>query len=356
MYEDMTFERIMKRMLDRVPDTLDKRESGILYTAIAPAAAELQNAYIEMDWILKQAFADTQDRWALIKRCAERGIYPDEATYAILKGEFNMDIPVGSRFSLGLLNYTAIEKLDVGIYKMQCETSGEEGNRYFGSLVPIDYIQGLTSAKLTELLIPGENEEETEHLRKKYFDSLDAKAFGGNVQDYKEKTNSLDGVGGVKVYRAWNGGGTVKLVIIDSTYSKPSDILVTAVQTAIDPTQNQGEGMGLAPIDHVVTVEAVQERAVDIKASITFESGWTWDDVKPYAETALDEYLKEQRAAWADSDNLIVRISQIESRLLDLSGVLDVSGVAINDSAVNFVLGQDEIPVRGVMSNGQTAA
>lgn len=352
MYENMTFERIMKRMLDRVPDSLDKRESSIIYTALAPAATELQNAYIEMDWILNQSFADTQDRWALIKRCAERGIYPDEATYAILKGEFNMDIPVDSRFSLGLLNYTAIEKMDTGIYKMQCETSGEEGNRYFGSLIPIDYIQGLTSAKLTELLIPGEDEEETEHLRKKYYDSLDAKAFGGNIQDYKEKTNSLDGVGGVKVYRAWNGGGTVKLVIIDSTYSKPSDTLVTAVQTAIDPTQNQGEGMGLAPIGHVVTVEAVQEKEVNITAAITYETGWTWEDVKPYAETAMDEYLEELRAIWADSDSLIVRVSQIESRLLDLTGVLDISSVTINNAAINLVLGANDIPIRGVINNG----
>lgn len=352
MYENMTYERIMKRMLDRIPDTLDKRESGIIYTALAPAAVELQNAYIEMDWILNQSFADTQDREALIKRCAERGIYPDAENYAILKGEFNMDIPVGARFSLDLLNYVAIEKIDTGIYKMQCETPGEEGNRYFGNLVPIDYIQGLTNAKLTELLIPGEDEEETEHLRKRYFDSLDAKAFGGNVQDYKEKTNALNGVGGVKVYRIWNGGGTVKLVIIDSINSKPSDTLIEAVQTAIDPMQNQGEGLGLAPIGHVVTVAPVQEKVVNITATITYGAGWTWEDVKPYAETALDEYLEELRAMWADSDNLIVRISQIESRLLDLTGVLDVAGVTINGAAVNLVLSADEIPIRGVMNNG----
>jgi len=31
-------------------------------------------------------------------------------------------------------------------------------------------------------------------------------------------------VGDVKVYPVWNGGGTVKLVIIDSEYNVPSEV------------------------------------------------------------------------------------------------------------------------------------
>lgn len=48
----MTFEKLLKDMLDRVPSTLDKREGSVLYNALAPSAIELQNAYIEMDNIL----------------------------------------------------------------------------------------------------------------------------------------------------------------------------------------------------------------------------------------------------------------------------------------------------------------
>ena len=40
------------------------------------------------------------------------------------------------------------------------------------------------------------------------FDSMDAQSFGGNVADYKERVNAMNGVGGVKVYPVWNGGGT----------------------------------------------------------------------------------------------------------------------------------------------------
>ena len=347
MYENITYEVILQRMLDRVPNNIDKREGSIIYNALAPAAVELQNMYIELDTILNESFADTQSRDYLIKRCAERGIYPEPATKAILKGEFNIDVPIGSRFSLDMLNYIVIEKISDGIFKLECETPGSEGNQQFGTLIPIDYIEGLTSAELTELLIPGEDEEDTESLRERYFNSLESQSFGGNIADYKEKTKQLPGVGGVKVYPVWNGGGTVKLVIIDSTYNVPSSTLIDAVQTAVDPIQNQGKGVGFAPIGHVVTVEGVSATTININTNITYQEGWTWADIEPYVHKAIDDYFFELASSWENENNLIVRISQIETRILNIAGVVDIENTTINGQAQNFVLGADNIPVRG---------
>ena len=350
MYEDITYELILQRMIDRVlaqNPNIDTREGSIIYNALAPAAVELQNMYIQLDTILNESFADTQTRDYLIKRCAERGIYPEPATKAILKGEFNIDVPIGSRFSLDMLNYIVIEKISDGIFKLECETPGSEGNQQFGTLIPIDYIEGLTSAELTELLIPSEDEEDTESLRERYFNSLESQSFGGNIADYKEKTKQLPGVGGVKVYPVWNGGGTVKLVIIDSTYNVPSSTLIDAVQTAVDPIQNQGKGVGFAPIGHVVTVEGVSATTININTNITYQEGWTWADIEPYVHKAIDDYFFELASSWENENNLIVRISQIETRILNIAGVVDIENTTINGQAQNFVLGADNIPVRG---------
>ncbi len=100
MYEYMTFEVILQRMLDKVPNTVDKREGSVIYDALAPAALELALAYIEADVILNETFADTASRQYLTKRAAERGIIPEAAIKAILKGEFSMNVPIGSRYSL----------------------------------------------------------------------------------------------------------------------------------------------------------------------------------------------------------------------------------------------------------------
>lgn len=215
-----------------------------------------------------------------------------------------------------------------------------------GTLIPVEYIEGLTTAEVTEILVPGEDEEETEAFRERYFRSFDPESYGGNIADYKQKTKSIPGVGGVKVYPVWNGGGTVKLVIINSEYQKPSSELVDQVQTIIDPVQNQGMGLGIAPIGHVVTVEGVKERAVNISTNITYQQGWQWEDIKPYVEEAIDEYFLELIKEWEDVD-IIIRISQIETRILGIEGVIDVGNTEINGVAENLVLESDEIPVRG---------
>lgn len=354
MYEHLTYESILSRMLDRVPDTLDKREGSIIYDALAPAAAELQLAYIEADLILNETFADTASRPYLIKRAAERGVVPTKATNAVLRGEFDVNIPIGSRFYLNDLTYIAVEKIENNVFKLKCEVAGSTGNMNYGILTPFEYIEDLNHAELTALLIPAEDEEETESFRRRYFASLESQAFGGNISDYKEKTNNIQGVGGVKVYPAFNGGGTVKLVLIDSSFNKPTVELINEVQAKIDPN-GTGSGVGIAPIGHRVTVGGVTDVIIDVSLNITYQAGWKWQDIISKVNLAIDQYFLELRKSWESTqslnynEGLVIRISQIETRMLALEGILDVSGTKLNNVVNNLVLSVDEIPKRGVV-------
>lgn len=347
MDESITYEAILKRMLERIPEDMDKREGSIIYDALAPAAVEMQLMYTELYGVLNELFADTAGREYLIKRAAERGLSPKPASFAILKGEFDMDVPIGSRFSLETLNYTAVERITQGQYKMRCETIGTVGNTLFGPLVPIEYIKGLTTAELTELLIPGEDEEETERFRSRYFDSLNAQAFGGNIADYREKVNGIAGVGGVKVYPAWDGGGTVKLIIINSDYGVPAAELVQTVKEAVDPEPDSGKGYGLAPIGHRVTVEGAQEKPVSIAATIVYQADYSFERCREDIHKAVDDYLHELNRSWESDGQTIVRVSRLESRLLDLEGILDVYDTLINGASGNYVIPSGSIGVRG---------
>ena len=349
MYEANTYDAILERMLEQIPDSIDKREGSIIFDALAPVAVELAQTYIEMDAILNEAFADTASREYLIRRAAERGLAPSAATYTVAKGEFNIDIAAGDRFSCGDYNYAASEKISTGIWKLTCETPGSTPNGNLGMLIPIDYIDGLTTAALTEILIPGEDEEETEDFRSRYFATLSNKSFGGNKADYIEKINAVSGVGGVKVYPVWNGGGTVKLVIINSDYGKATTTLIDTVQTMVDPTINRGGGDGLAPIGHIVTVETVTETKVNLTFNITYQEGYSFHEVESYITGVIDNYFLELCKTWEDNDSLIIRISQLESRLLNVTGVVDVTGTTINGEASNLVLTTDAIPVRGTV-------
>ena len=346
-FEDKTYEVILKQMLDQVPAGMDKREGSIIYSALAPASMELAATYMELDTVLKEVFADTADREYLIRRAAERGVIPKGASYAELKGEFNMDIPIGSRFSLDELNYIAIERLENGEYRMQCETPGTAGNNNFGTLIPIEYIKGLTKAELTEVLIPGEDEEETEHFRKRYFESLNSQAFGGNIADYKKKVSAISGVGGVKVLPAWNGGGTVKLVIVDSSYNIPTADLIETVQDTIDPDPNRGKGYGLAPIGHVVTVTGAEAEKVSVTTNITYQTGYDKSQCMEDISRVIDEYLTELNRSWQEVNEIVVRVSRIESKLLDVAGILDVLDTCINGVSGNYLIPSERIAVRG---------
>lgn len=132
------------------------------------------------------------------------------------------------------------ERIAAGQYSMTAETAGVVGNEYVGTLFPIDYVPDLAAARLADILIPGEDEESDDALRARYFESLESQAFGGNIADYKNKVELLPGVGAVKVFPVWNGGGTVKIVLVDSEWSVPSSELVEKVQEAIDPVGTQG--------------------------------------------------------------------------------------------------------------------
>lgn len=350
MFEHMTHSAIMQRMLAQVPDSLDKREGSVIWDALSPAALELEAAYICMDYTLLQAFADTQDREYLIRRAAERGIAPDPASCAVLKGVFypaEIDVS-GRRFSLGRLNYAVTEPVEgeAGAWLVHCETAGTVGNNGFGSLIPIDYVEGLQSAQLTELLIPGADEQDTESLRAAYYASFSQNDCGGNIAGYHKMAMDQDGVGAAKVTPAWNGGGTVRITILDSAYNAASALLVEKVQAAIDPMQD-GQGAGLAFIDHVVTVDTAQETAVELKVSISFESGCTWETMLPEVTAAVDAYFDQLRRSWADADAIVVRIARVEAAILALDGVLDVEGTTLNGAAENLVLDAYAVPVMG---------
>ena len=144
-------------------------------------------------------------------------------------------------------------------------------------------------------------------------------------------------------------GGTVKLVLMASNNAAPTETLIDTVQTAVDPTQNAGDGLGLAPIGHVVNVTGVTPESVNITLNLTYATGWNWDAVKSYVESVIDEYFEELAGTWASSDYLTVRISQIESRILSgcAAMITDIGGTKINGKEENLVLDADSIPVRG---------
>ena len=105
--------------------------------------------------------------------------------------------------------------------------------------------------------------------------------------------------------------------------------------------------MGLAPIDHEVTVVGVNETEINIETSLTFETGWNLEECQLSINKVLNDYYKELNSLWSKENGLLVRISQIESRLLNVQGVVDIAGTKLNGTASNIMLDSDSVAVRG---------
>lgn len=359
-YDNQTYINILNRALARVSNAIDKREGSIIYDALAPVCYELAELYIELQNLINMTFATTATGTYLDLRVGELGITRYPAVNALRIGEFNMAVPLGSRFSINNINYT-VQELVVGFYyTMLCETAGSIGNTYTGTLIPITYISGLTTAILTDIstdwsgheniVILGSDMETDSALRARYLLALQVAPFGGNQADYVAKTNALVGVGGTKVTPAWDGGGTVLLTIVDESFGVPSAEIIAATQAAIDPTGSPGDGLGIAPIGHVVTVVEATAVAVNVVATFTLDTGYIWADVSANVLANVTAYLASLRTQWANAPYLIVRITGIESAVLQTTGVIDVSGTTINTVAANLTLATAEIPVIGTVT------
>lgn len=349
MYEDITSEVILERMLDRISDDFDKREGSIIYDALAPAAIELENMYFAFDSMLQETFGDTASRDYLIRLALERGLQPYPATKAIVKGIFTpaeIDIEIGERFSCDVTNYVITEKISDGIYKLECEDAGSIGNDYTGTIIPIDYIEGLETANVGEIIIVGQDEEETEHFRTRYLNSFNERAFSGNKRDYIEKGEAIAGVSSLKVEPCFDGVGTVRLTILNAAYDAASDELVQLVQKTFDPN-GDGMGDGLAPIGHTVTVRSAGTTEVNVSIDVTFDSGYSWETHRSQIEDVIKGYLLELRKSWAEEGELIVRISLIEARVLNIEGVVDVANTTINGEASNLTVDSYSVPTFG---------
>lgn len=328
MFEDMTYEYILNRALSRVSNDVDKRQGSIIYDAIAPACAELAQAYIRMGLIMDNAFADTAIRKYLILRAKERGIEPYAATKAILKGVFNCEVPVGSRFNLGELNYVVLEKIKDYEYQLQCETEGGIGNAQFGRLLPLETIQGLETATLTEVLIPGRDEENTDDFRQRYFDTIDKDAFGGNKADYQNWVKAIDGVGQVKVQRTPSGGGTVGIIVMGADDEPASQKLLDDIKQQLDPTN--GEGDGISPVGHNVTVKSASYIGIAVNVDWVLEDGSNEHLVNTQAVKAIEEYFADVNSEWENNKKLRAYSAQVLVRLLDIDGVVNITDVKLN--------------------------
>ncbi|MUN75460.1 baseplate J/gp47 family protein [Enterococcus casseliflavus] len=361
--EEYDYEYFINQALSKVPEGIDTREGSIIYDALAPTCYQLAAFIMQLKNVLLETFVVTATGECLDYRAQETGLERIEATKAIVRARLTREdgspfsVAMGSRFSsIGddPVYYTVIAAEEEGIFRLQAEIAGESGNKYIGVLLPLNNFNGLAEAMVTEILIPARDTETDEELRKRIIDSKEIVTFGGNITDYYYLTSGIQGVGAVQIYPVWNGGGTVRLVILDDTYKAANEVLVERVQQMIDPTSNQ-QGIGYAPIGHQVTVAAPTNKTIDVEFELTLNLGVSYPQLADTIHQVIEDYFDKVRRGWDERTDAgyecWVFRSQITAAILSVLGVANVQGLKLNglEADVQLELSNDkqELPLLG---------
>ena len=367
-----TYQNLRQEMLDRVPDTYDKRDTAPIPTAISPAAYALAGFYLSLDQVQRAAFVQTAVGESLDMLAVIGGLTRYPASAAVRLGVFNASVPIGARFSTingtNSINFAVTAAATVSepeegftYYQLTAETAGTIGNEYTGPILPITTIPGLTSAQITDILVPGDDTETDDAFRERLIEALNNRPFGGNIADYRQNVLAIDGVGGVQVYPTWNGGGTVKLSVLGADFLPASPTLVENVQNAIDPPPNQGLGLGLAPIGAKVTVAAPTELTVNVSATLMLAAGYAIGQVQEPVEQAIEAYLLSVRQEWdtntsstAVSYAADVYVARITAAIVGVTGVVNATNVQLNGGTADLILTEtgetQQVPVIGTVT------
>ena len=130
----------------------------------------------------------------------------------------------------------------------------------------------------------------------------------------------------------------MKLSIIDPEYNPVSSEYIKEVQEYIDPENAQGEtgdGLGIAPIGHKVTVVTPTEVSVAVSATLVLKTGYTKGQVETPIKNALTAYINELRQSWASSNDLnqyslSMFVARVTSVIVNVAGVANVTHVTLN--------------------------
>lgn len=370
-FQSKDYDYFLRKMLDAVPDNVDKREGSIIYDALAPAALVMGQQSLDMANVIKETYIKTASGEFLDYRAIEHGTSRYPATQTEAKAKVLNDkkepldnVQIGDKFaSIGDSPiFYAVTKINSDLtIELTAEVKGSSANSYIGQILPVTPNDLLSWAEITEITAPARDVESDDHLRARLLSSQSWIAYGGNVADYLDMTSKIDEVGAAQIYPTWNGGGTVKVVILNNDLMPASASLVQKVKNTLDPEDKQTEGYGLAPIDHAVTVTAPEKLIVNIDISVKIDDTKVTRYVKDSINQTIEGYFQSLREDWSDINQRLGRgyeqtiyRSKILSQVMLTEGVVNAKLPSLNgkDADIDLVFNnsKSQLPVVGTVT------
>ena len=336
-------EDIYNEMVITITD-VDTSENSWIYNALMPDCMEKSNILMNLDEVIKKAFASSAlvsgYSFYLEQRCAEMGIYKKQATYAVVPvkviGKAGTVLKKGSVCStIDNRLYTTLEELTldkngVGTVTVIADKPGSIYNLKANDLnyLPINY-SGIISITNENDYKDAYNEETDQELYNRYVLKVQTPATSGNKYHYEQWALEVTGVGSAKCIP---GAGIVKVIITDSNKRAARKELIEKTYNHIDEVRPL-----LAGTLEVITVKEIP---INITGNVEIDTSVTLGEVQTIFKELVEKYL-DDKVYKAKK----VNIAKIQGLLIDIDGVLDCKDIKINGCTSNITLNEDEIAV-----------
>lgn len=335
---------ILNRMLKN--SKTSSSEGTLIYDALMPSAFEIERLKITLDEVLNKAFAKTsfENNYSkeLELKAFEHGIIRKKGSYATgfikFQGVKDTKIPIETlvQTNLGVQYKTTIEeRIKEDGFVIIPIIALEEGTSYnikanMINEMPIK-LAGISYVTNEKAIENGRDTENDESLYNRLILKVQKPSTSGNIYDYENWALEINGVGNVIVKPLWNGNGTVKVILVNTSGRAPSKEIIKNVEDHIEKNR---------PIGATVTVCSVLETNIKLSFKLILEDNSNLEEVRKSIIENIDKYLKKI----ALKDNKI-RFNRIANCILSLDSVIDFEDLKINDGNKDILLNEDTIGV-----------
>ena len=328
---------IRERQLANLDDKYDKLPGGWTWETYQANAIEHENLQILQESGLDQAFAGTSDLEHLkVMAFEDRGIVYRDATFATVtvkvSGTVGAAVNVDDLFANELQQYKATETktLDstgIANIAVQCTIAGSIGNTPINTITQFPKsLTGINTVTNELAVVNGYDEEGRTSLLERYYLQIRQPSTSGNINDYIKWATEVSGVGAVKVKETWNGGGSVKVVILDTNKDIATQTLIDTVASYVSTKK---------PIGATVTVATASELLINVTCKIVLKSDYTLAQATTDITTNIEAYFKGN--AFVDNNIYYAKVGNIIFNSVGVAN-LDYTTFNLNSAKSDIIL------------------
>lgn len=341
MFENRSFENLLRETLESAPNDIDVRQGSIFYDAVAGVTMKIAKLYTDLELVFSLSRVDTSTGEYLDAKASEYGVYRHKAMPAKYTAVFTGVIPEdGERFFCDETYFVLRRTKEGGCY-LECEIPGNIDIMTGKNAVPVNNILGLASSKFGSVIDYGSDPEDDESLRMRLKDKISGSGENANKQHYKIWCESIEGVGRARIIPLWRGPNTVKAVLINTEGYPVSSETAEKVQYYIDP-ESAGLGEGVAPIGAHFTAVCANILSVELNLTAEISEDADTSMIQTEIESAVKEYFKELSVS---EDEIVIRISEIGARISRINQIVDYSELKLNGGGANIAVDSESVPV-----------